>query len=136
MSFNQIKVRDDGPLLCTGQVEVYDADGNLLQSGENLVLCRCGASQTKPFCDGSHRDSGFANVATLQNVDSQDLEDPQPLRIEVRNNAMLIARGPMEILRADGSLAARRNKAALCRCGQSDNKPMCDGSHRDCGFQG
>ena len=30
-------------------------------AGEAVALCRCGASRTKPFCDRSHREAGFAS---------------------------------------------------------------------------
>lgn len=56
----RIKVRESGPYLVTGSVTLTDCDGNAytLQS-ESIALCRCGQSNTKPFCDGSHRDNGF-----------------------------------------------------------------------------
>lgn len=46
-----------------GPVQVFDSEGNLLKEkgeGEQTFLCRCGHSQTKPFCDGSHKTCGFA----------------------------------------------------------------------------
>ncbi|HUZ49425.1 MAG TPA: CDGSH iron-sulfur domain-containing protein [Candidatus Dormibacteraeota bacterium] len=58
-----IKVRESGPYLIKGPVVLTDADGTpYVTPGENIALCRCGGSQTKPFCDGSHRTNGF--VAT------------------------------------------------------------------------
>lgn len=53
----RIKVRENGPYLVTGKVTLVDADGHPYTTTENFALCRCGHSQTKPFCDGSHRDS-------------------------------------------------------------------------------
>jgi CDGSH-type Zn-finger protein len=63
-------------------------------------------------------------------------QEAGPLKITVRENAMLIARGPMTLLGSDGRVAATRNKAGLCRCGHSRNKPFCDGSHKAAGFEG
>jgi CDGSH-type Zn-finger protein len=58
-----IKVRDDGPLKVTGPVRLVDADGAEFALPEGpFALCRCGHSQDKPFCDGSHRDHGFADA--------------------------------------------------------------------------
>lgn len=54
-----IKVRENGPYLVTGRVRLIDADGNPYTVDENFVLCRCGGSALKPFCDGSHRENGF-----------------------------------------------------------------------------
>jgi CDGSH-type Zn-finger protein len=138
-SGNCIKVRANGPLLCTGDIEVYTADGGLLEKSADLALCRCGHSGNKPFCDGSHREAGFEHdgmMTALKSDEPDDAGGSAVLRISLRQNAMLIASGPMSILRADGSCAATRNKAALCRCGHSGNKPFCDGSHKACGFEG
>ena len=55
----RIKIRENGPYLVTGTVTLVDADGNPYTVEENFVLCRCGQSSTKPFCDGTHR-NGFA----------------------------------------------------------------------------
>lgn len=56
-----IKVRKDGPYLVTGPCVVTDHEGNEIEVKENFVLCRCGASKTKPFCDGSHRTIAFTD---------------------------------------------------------------------------
>ena len=60
----EIKVRDNGPLKVTGPVRVVDPDGGawLVGAGDSIVLCRCGLSRTKPFCDRSHREGGFSSV--------------------------------------------------------------------------
>lgn len=57
----EIKVRDNGPYKVTGPVRLIDVDGAefLLEAGQTLVLCRCGHSANKPFCDASHKDAGF-----------------------------------------------------------------------------
>ena len=56
-----IKVRRNGPYKVTGPVTIVDADGNEfeLPEGDGVVLCRCGASTTKPFCDKTHSKIGF-----------------------------------------------------------------------------
>lgn len=134
---NRIKVRANGPLLCTGDIEVYGADGRLLEKSADVVLCRCGHSANKPFCDGSHKEAAFENDGVFAGVRSDELDQQAgPLKITVRQNAMLFAKGPMTISCADGSCAITRNKVALCRCGHSTNKPFCDGSHKEYEFEG
>ena len=56
-----IKVRANGPYKVDGAVRVVDVDGNEFETppGEAVVLCRCGHSKNKPFCDKSHRRVGF-----------------------------------------------------------------------------
>ena len=57
-----IKVRRDGPLLVKGPVTLLDADGvEIPWEGDDVVLCRCGGSATKPFCDRTHRQIGFTS---------------------------------------------------------------------------
>jgi CDGSH-type Zn-finger protein len=54
-----IEVRRNGPYIVTGAVELKDADGNKYPTEQRMALCRCGASTTKPFCDGTHSKIGF-----------------------------------------------------------------------------
>ena len=62
----RIKVRENGPYLVTGTVTLVDADGRPYTVEKNFVLCRCGQSNTKPFCDGSHREVFFATERAPQ----------------------------------------------------------------------
>ena len=57
-----IKVRQNGPYLVEGDdVTVVDWNGNAYQIAKRpFALCRCGASTSKPFCDGTHSRIGFA----------------------------------------------------------------------------
>ena len=54
-----IKVSRNGPYVVKGAVEVTDADGKVYTVKDVFALCRCGASTTKPFCDGTHSKIGF-----------------------------------------------------------------------------
>ena len=65
MSEVKITVRDNGPLLVEGSFKLVDAAGNefvLDAAKPAFALCRCGASQNKPFCDGAHKTCGFSSV--------------------------------------------------------------------------
>jgi CDGSH iron-sulfur domain-containing protein 3 len=58
-----IQPSDNGPLLVRGPVILVDPEGNEIEvKGKNIALCRCGASENKPFCDGSHKRIGFQSV--------------------------------------------------------------------------
>jgi len=51
----------DGPLIVRGTFRLLDQDGGEIDPGrETVALCRCGKSGIKPFCDGSHKRSGFS----------------------------------------------------------------------------
>ena len=49
----------DGPIWVRGGVQVVAADGEPYEVRNRQTLCRCGRSQNKPFCDGSHKEFGF-----------------------------------------------------------------------------
>ncbi len=61
--------------------------------------------------------------------------EPDQTTIEARPNGPLFVRGKLRIVGTDGRLIREETRAALCRCGQSENKPFCDGSHRRVGFR-
>jgi CDGSH-type Zn-finger protein len=57
--------------------------------------------------------------------------------ITVRKNGPFLVNGPAKLVDADGNAFDLTGKSvyALCRCGQSANRPFCDGAHNKCGFQ-
>lgn len=64
----KITVKPNGSLRVEGEVELYDAAGGKfdLAGRTAFSLCRCGASNDKPFCDGSHRTCGFQSEVTAR----------------------------------------------------------------------
>ena len=131
---NRVMLKPNGPLVLYGDIRVESAAGELIEQGDNVFLCRCGNSKNKPFCDGEHKRTGFNDPAVIKDEKAEPLAPAAPLVVTVRSNAMLILKGPMLIESEDGQYHTQRNKAALCRCGQSQNKPFCDVSHKTCGF--
>jgi CDGSH-type Zn-finger protein/uncharacterized Fe-S cluster protein YjdI len=55
----QIDPQIDGPLQVRGNLEITSGTGRVVARVTSTRLCRCGASATKPFCDGSHARVGF-----------------------------------------------------------------------------
>lgn len=66
----RLKVMDDGALQLRGdlsQIRVVDGNGQPFDFGERrtVLLCRCGQSRTKPFCDSSHERIGFTSAVRV-----------------------------------------------------------------------
>lgn len=216
-----IEVTKDGPYVVRGGVPVQrqtivtDEKGESVawRAGEHLgsrptcTLCRCGASDTKPFCDGSHTTIAFDGTETASHADYEDAADViEGPRVDLRDQVELCADarfcaakgkewrrvlldddeskavvieesnlcpsgrytavehdgtvhepelepaiGPVEdpkagvsgplwvqggipVTGADGAPYQVRNRVTLCRCGKSANKPFCDGTHIEVGF--
>lgn len=219
----KIKITKDGPYEVSGLSEFKERfisqneEGNswdyvegktFTSNGDKVYLCRCGKSKNPPFCDGSHKISGFNGKCTAphkpildnaQAIEGQNytlydneiycafarfcdaygrvwnlvqegslesdkvairealscpagrlmiqenksgrflepelkpsidiLEDPA---IDV--SGPLFVKGKIIIEDEDGKTYEVRNRQTLCRCGESRNKPFCDGTHASCHF--
>lgn len=55
----QVKPIQDGPVMLIGNLSIVAASGRCAWQGSKVALCRCGASNNKPFCDGNHKKTGF-----------------------------------------------------------------------------
>jgi uncharacterized Fe-S cluster protein YjdI len=60
----------------------------------------------------------------------------QPLQVRASAGGPLLLRGDVRIVDAEGDVLYEGERAALCRCGGSSNKPFCDGTHKTNGFEG
>lgn len=60
----------------------------------------------------------------------------RPLELRASANGPLLVSGGVRIVAGDGTVLYEGEKAALCRCGRSANKPFCDGTHKTVGFEG
>jgi len=203
-----LRVATDGPYLVTGATSLTDYLGRPLATYPHMALCRCGASQIKPLCDGSHASTGFTGAKDPKRVPDQrdtypgtavtvfdnrglcqhsgfctdrlstvfhagsepfvtpsggrmdeiinavracpsgalsfavngvemremvDQSEREP-SIEVSKDGPYRITGGIPLTEDDGSPMPRPAGAspehyALCRCGQSQNKPFCSGMH-------
>lgn len=129
---NTVRVRENGPLAFRAELSIDGA-----AQGMRLTLCRCGASSRKPYCDGSHASTGFSASGEPAVQESAPLAQRNgALRIEPIRNGPLHVSGNLEVITGTGKTVNRVTECWLCRCGQSANKPYCDGSHKRVGFQG
>jgi len=213
----KIKIIKNGPYLVLGgiplleQVIATDESGHTRElkdvrkypHRERYILCRCGASKNKPYCDGSHEKINFNGAETasrkpyieraeifekkdLKLTDVHELcdhsrfcmraggirelikksDDPEarqtaieesmicpsgrlvlwgktgkPFEKEFEPSIVILydkqkeckgpiwIRGGIPVESVDGTIYEIRNRQTLCRCGKSENKPYCDGSH-------
>ena len=124
---NVVVVTNNGPLVVRGDLQIEGAPENAPSLKFRASLCRCGESKNKPFCDNSHEDAGFKEHGAVGET-GEPVDSGGPLRIGKAPNGPLLFSGNFSIV----SSGAR---VALCRCGQSNNKPFCDGEHKKVGFE-
>ncbi|RSK42022.1 (4Fe-4S)-binding protein [Mangrovimonas spongiae] len=55
----KVEVLENGPLLVYGTLKVTDKDGQEETKNKTTAFCRCGASNNKPYCDGTHVKNNF-----------------------------------------------------------------------------
>jgi CDGSH-type Zn-finger protein/ferredoxin len=128
---NIITVAENGPITVVADFTLNDEK----QDSYRAVFCRCGASQNKPWCDGAHKQAGFTDAGNVQ-VFNPDAELASgALKIKTIKNGPLFLEGPHRICNASGETARTDDRSGMCRCGASRNKPFCDGSHAEIGFQ-
>lgn len=128
---NAATVRENGPY-------AVHAETTVVGHGDHLraTLCRCGQSKNKPFCDNSHIAAGFqASGEPPARKDEPLVRRDGPLTIQPTEDGPYLVKGSLEIIAGTGHTVARVTKTALCRCGHSQNKPFCDGSHAKVGFK-
>lgn len=214
----KIKILKNGPYVISGAIPLYEQVITTDEAGhtrelqdvrqypdkKRYTLCRCGASENKPYCDGSHNKIDFDSSETasrkpyiekaeifegddLKLTDAHEFcdhsrfclrsggirelmkksDDPEarqtaieeamicpsgrlvlwdkktgkPFEREFEPSIVMVhdkqkgcegpiwVRGGIPIESSDGSVYEVRNRQTLCRCGKSENKPYCDGSH-------
>jgi CDGSH-type Zn-finger protein len=71
----KITINNNGSIKIEGEFTIQDQEGKAfdLAGRTTIGLCRCGQSQNKPFCDGSHRTSGFESLCP-----ARELPPPKP----------------------------------------------------------
>ena len=130
---NTIQIREGGPYAVRAEIHL---DGG--SAFYRATLCRCGASKNKPFCDSSHHEVGFSATgepATIDNKSAMLEVRNGPLAIDPQTDGPYAVRGNMEFMSGTGRVVARMQSAKLCRCGGSNTKPFCDGTHVKIGFR-
>jgi CDGSH-type Zn-finger protein/uncharacterized Fe-S cluster protein YjdI len=127
---NTVHVRENGPLAFHAPLQIAGQP-----AGYRATLCRCGASQNKPYCDGSHTAAGFIATGEPPTQESKPLAVRNgPVALTPLKDGPLQARGPLELVSGTGRTLNKVEETYLCRCGASKNKPYCDGSHKAIGF--
>lgn len=128
---NSARVRENGPLAFRAPMQIDGQD-----VGYRVTLCRCGASAHKPYCDGSHTTTAFVAGGEPAPKESAALAQRNgALKVEPLRDGPLHVSGNLELISGTGKTIHCVTECWLCRCGQSANKPYCDGTHKRVGFR-
>ncbi|MBF0278014.1 MAG: CDGSH iron-sulfur domain-containing protein [SAR324 cluster bacterium] len=201
----RISCKPNGPLLVKFLDSLQNSKGENIPTKSAFALCRCGHSENKPFCDGTHRKIGFSGEKTSQEAKSSKksymgkqltlhdnrsicahagictdqlpsvfrmkeepwidpdgaevekiieivnqcpsgalrctIEDAEPQGpdqnpvIQISKNGPYFVKGGVELEEIPEAEFPSGEHYALCRCGQSKNKPFCDGTHWSADFK-
>ncbi|MCF4099112.1 CDGSH iron-sulfur domain-containing protein [Maritalea mediterranea] len=129
---NTAKLWENGPVEYRGRLEIAGQE-----KMTRAVICRCGKSKNKPFCDNSHLDGFEATGEVPAKADADRAPDDRGGEVNLNpvKNGPLMVSGHLEVVSGSGRRIACGEKFAMCRCGASKNKPFCDGSHKAVGFE-
>lgn len=136
VSQNTITVHSKSYLRIQGDLEISSSNVEI-NDETRATLCRCGASEQKPFCDNSHRKIDFNAPTEKTKAHKEGLATGGKLKIELYENGPIGVEGNFEI-KTDGGetiFQSEGKKTYLCRCGASSAKPFCDQTHKQIDFQ-
>lgn len=131
---NTVLVISRGPLFFRGQLDIDGAADDQPGLKFRAALCRCGHSKNKPFCDNSHEKAGFSDQGPVGPTGDEAADKGGPLQVKAAKDGPLLVNGNFSIVASSGRTRWQGKRAALCRCGESANKPFCDGSHKAANF--
>jgi len=127
---NTVRTWENGPLAIHAELDIAGDTSSF-----RAVLCRCGLSKNKPYCDHSHVAGNFSATGEPESKEITELASKNgPLKVRPTHNGPLCIEGNLEICAASGRTLSRETRVFLCRCGHSLDKPFCDGSHMKAGF--
>jgi CDGSH-type Zn-finger protein/uncharacterized Fe-S cluster protein YjdI len=132
---NTVNGAYNGPVVVRGHLTIEDAPADAPGLAFRAALCRCGKSRTKPFCDNSHEKEGFSDYGAVGETGTDEFVAGGELTIKQIKDGPLMFDGNLTIRNSSGRDAWRGERVALCRCGESANKPFCDGTHKRTGFK-
>jgi len=75
-------------------------------------------------------------LSYFMNADDNQEEETLETKIEILENGPLLVYGTLKVTDKDGNTEIKNKTTAFCRCGESNNKPYCDGSHIKADFKG
>lgn len=128
---NTLQVRENGPVALHAPLTIAGEP-----AGFRATLCRCGHSANKPYCDGAHVAAGFQATGEPPAGTFEALaERGGPLEVTPLLDGPLQVQGNLEVVSGTGRTLNKAQKTWLCRCGLSNKKPYCDGSHKAAQFR-
>lgn len=80
--------------------------------------------------------SGALSYRIAGESEKDEIKNNMDTKVEIKPNGPLIVQGTVEVKGVDGSTEIKKRSTAFCRCGASNNKPYCDGTHNTSGFKG
>lgn len=132
---NRLTVANRGPLYLRGDLRIEGAPEDMPGVAFRAALCRCGQTKNRPFCDNSHEGSGFADHGAIGDAGPGLEAEGGPIEVKPLKNGPLRLTGNLVMVSGAGVETWRGTKAFLCRCGESKNRPFCDGTHNKVGFE-
>ena len=90
------------------------------------------AAQTEVIVDQVKQCPSGALGYYMNNEKSEGMET----KVEIRENGPLLVHGTLHLVHKDGTEETKNRVTAFCRCGGSNNKPFCDGTHSKNAFKG
>ncbi len=120
---------ENGPLALRGEIQIGD------EKLSRVTLCRCGKSNSKPFCDGSHHHHQFDDHAEVAVEEGLQTIETSSITLTPFPNGPVGFQGSVTVKSASGETLCQRDKGAFCRCGASKKKPFCDGTHNGIEFK-
>ena len=110
------------------------------------VFPKCSTQKKRPWIDaeGASTEEIINQVkkcpsgalTTYLNNEKMEKNENKGVDVTLTKNGPILINGPIQMKDSSGNTIETASTCALCRCGGSSNKPFCDGTHNNIGFEG